>query len=58
MKSFFIELDGDGRSFYVRKYGAMVQHWSVMQQIIGSILLGIIFISASERLLMYWHMKH
>ncbi len=58
MKSFFIELDGDGRCFYVRKSGTMVHHWSVMQQIIGSILLGIISISASERQLMYCHMKH
>jgi len=34
----------------------MVQHWNVMQEIVGSTLLGIISISASERQLIYCQM--
>jgi hypothetical protein len=34
----------------------MVQHWKVMQEIVGSILLEIISISASKRQLIYCQM--
>jgi hypothetical protein len=40
---------GMGDFVYVRIYGAVVQHWNVMQKIVGAILLGIISISASDR---------
>jgi hypothetical protein len=46
---------GMGGYSHVRKYDAMVQHWNVMQKIVGSILLGFISISASKRQLMYCH---
>ncbi len=36
----------------------MVQHWNVMQKILGSIMLGIISISSSEKLLIYCQMLH
>ena len=38
---------------YVRKYGAMVQQWTVMQEIVGSSLLLFIYISAPESQLVY-----
>ena len=37
---------------HVRKYGAMVQHWIIMQEIVGSSLLLFIYISAPESQLM------
>jgi hypothetical protein len=37
---------------HARKYGAMVQKWTVMQKIVGSSLLGILSISAPKRQLM------
>ena len=37
---------------YVRKYGAMVQHWIIMLEIVGSSLLLFINISAPESQLM------
>ncbi len=40
----------------VRKYGAMVQHWIIMQEIVGSSLLLFIYISAPESQLMYCQM--
>jgi hypothetical protein len=41
---------------HVRKYGAMVQHWIIMQEIVGSSLLMFIYISAPESQLMYCQM--
>jgi hypothetical protein len=52
MQSFLIEVDRDRKIFYVRKCDAVVQPWNLMQKIVGSILLGIISISASKRQLM------
>jgi hypothetical protein len=41
---------------HVRKYGAMVQHWIIMLEIVGSSLLLVIYISALESQLMYCQM--
>jgi hypothetical protein len=57
MKSFLIYTSMEmGGYSHVRKYGAMVQHWNVMQKIVGSILLRFISISACKRQLMYCQM--
>jgi hypothetical protein len=41
---------------HVRIYGAMVQQWTIMQEIVGSSLLLFIYISAPESQLVYCQM--